>query len=192
MNMYLKISRLFLILIAIILIPASSYAIVDFSAFGGYSFGNKIESSDDDQNVKGWQYGLYGHVNTGIPMVATVGIGGFYLIAPLKGDDADATKKSVGVDAYAQLDLPFLPVFPYARYGIAINEKIEVKYTGGKTDLSENFKSHYFGFGLSRNLISAAVIKLQVFAEYLFTTSKQENGVNMKGNAINFGIKAIL
>ena len=74
-------------------------------------------------DVNGWQYGAYGHLNTGIPMVLTVGLGGFYLIAPM--NDIDATKKSVGLDAYARIDLPVLPVNPYARYGIAIKETVE-------------------------------------------------------------------
>jgi hypothetical protein len=192
MNLQKIICKIFVVLAVAAIFPVSAFAIADFGAFGGYSFSNKIEETGGDTNVKGWQYGLYGHVNTGIPMVATLGIGGFYLIAPLKGDDVDATKKSVGVDAYAQLDLPFLPVFPYARYGIAINEKFEVKAGGATTNLSENFKSHYFGFGLSRNLLNAGLLKFQIFAEYLFTTSKQEKDVTIKGNAINVGIKAII
>jgi hypothetical protein len=188
MNAIKNLFTIVILLTVLVLIPASSYALVDAAVFGGYSFNNKIDGAGTDESVKGWQYGLYGHFNTGIPMLVTVGIGGFYLIAPLKGD-INATKKAAGIDVYGQIDLPFLPVFPYARYGIAINEKIEIE--NGPT-LSKNFKSHYFGLGVSRTLFTATLLKLQIFAEFLFTTSKQENSVNVKGNAINVGIKAVI
>jgi len=187
MNFFKKFGKFFIVLIIMIFIPASSYAIVDASVYGGRTFGNKVESAGDKTDANGWQYGLYGHVTTGIPMLCTVGLGGFYLIAPLKGD-VDAKKKTFGIDAYAQLDLAVLPVYPYVRYGIAINEKVEV----GSTSVSENFKSHYIGVGLSRDIFSAAVIKIRLFAEYLYTTSKQEKDVKIKGNAINVGVTAVI
>ncbi|MFH0974436.1 MAG: hypothetical protein V1874_01490 [Spirochaetota bacterium] len=186
-----KFWKSFAILAILLFIPASGYAIIDASVFGGRSFGGEIESSGSKTDIDGWQYGCYGHVNTGIPFILTAGAGGFYLIAPLKGD-VDAKKKTAGLDVYAQIDLPILPVFPYARYGIALNEKVEVKTSGGSSNISENFKSHYFGFGLSRTLFSLVKLKVMIFAEYLYTTSKQENDVKIKGNAVNVGVTASL
>lgn len=187
MNFFKKFGKFFIVLTIMVFIPASSYAIVDASVFGGRSFGTKYEDSGSSTDANGWQYGAYGHVTTGIPMVLTVGLGGFYLVAPMKGD-VDATKKTVGIDAYAQIDLPVIPVNPYARYGIAIKESVE----GDSTTISENFKSHYFGVGLSREIFSAAVIKIRLFAEYIYTTSKQEHDIKIKGNAVNFGVTAVI
>jgi hypothetical protein len=191
MNFFKKFGKFFIVLTVMIFIPASSYAIVDASVFGGRYFGGKIENATGESDLSGWQYGAYGHINSGMPMLFTVGIGGFYLIAPLKGD-LDATKKSSGIDAYAMVDFPALPVFPYVRGGIAVKETVEVKTAAGKSSTSEYFKSNYFGFGLSRTIFSAVKLKLQIFAEYLYTTSKQENDVKLKGNIINAGITASL
>jgi hypothetical protein len=191
MNFFKKFGKFFIILTIVLFIPASSYAIVDASIFGGRTFGSKIENAAGDTDVNGWQYGLYGHVNTGVPMLFTVGAGGFFLTAPLKGD-IDATKKTVGFDAFAMVDLPVLPVFPYVRYGIAVKETVEVKTSAGTTSSSENFKSNYFGFGLSRTIFSAVKLKLQIFAEYLYTISKQENDTKLKGHAVNVGITAMI
>jgi hypothetical protein len=179
------------ILTIMLLIPASSYAIVDASIFGGRTFGGEIERSGSKTDIDGWQYGAYGHINTGIPFVLTAGAGGFYLKAPLKGD-VDAKKETVGVDVYAQLELPILPVYPYVRYGIAIREKVESESSGRTTDISENFKSHYYGLGLSRTLFSFVKLKIMIFAEYIYTTSKQENDVKIKGHAVNVGVTASL
>ncbi|MBN2401704.1 MAG: outer membrane beta-barrel protein [Spirochaetes bacterium] len=187
MNYFKKYCKFFIILTILLFIPASSYAIVDASVYGGRTFAGKVESGGSSSDVDGWQYGAYAHVNTGIPMVFTVGLGGFYLIAPLKGD-VDAEKKTVGIDAYAQIDLPVLPVNPYARYGIAFKEDVEVE----STSISENFKSHYFGFGISRIIFSAVKLKLSLFVEYLYTTSKQEKDVKIKGNAVNIGVTAAI
>lgn len=196
MFMYLlkKLSIVIFIISVLILIPDYSYAIADLSAFGGYSFGGKLKSAGTSDNLDGWQYGLYGHLNTGIPMLFTVGLGGFYQIAPLSlktsSGTVDATKTAVGIDAYGQLDLPIIPVKPYLRYGLAVNEKYEVKYSGGSTNYSKNFNSNYYGIGLCYPIFSLVKFDLQLFAEYLYTTSKQENGVKINGNTINIGIKA--
>ncbi len=193
MGFFKKFSKFFTVLAIILSIPAASYAIVDVSAFGGRTFSGKLENAAGDTDVSGWQYGLYGHFNTGMPLLFTVGIGGFYMIAPLKGDgDIDATKKSSGIDAYAMLDLPVLPLFPYVRYGHAVKESVEVKSSGATTTSNKYFKSNYFGFGLSRTIYSAVKLKLQIFAEYLYTNSKLEHDSKLKGNVINAGITASL
>lgn len=188
-----NLSKIIIILIIFILMPASSYAIVDFSVYGGYSFMGEIKDSASSSDFNGWQYGCYGHINSGIPMLFTVGIGGFYQISPLtvetSGGDYDATKTAYGVDGYAQVDLPFLPVFPYVRLGIAAKEEVEIKFPGSTSKISENFKSYYYGIGLSYSLVDVVAWDLQLFAEYLYTTSKQENDVEVKGNAVNMGVK---
>lgn len=196
MKFFKKSSKALVILTILLSIPAVSYAIVDASVFGGYSFAGKYEASGSSSDTKGYQYGAYAHLNTGIPALFTVGLGGFYLIAPMTlettSGDIDATKKTVGIDVYAQIDLPVLPIFPYVRYGHAINEKLEVKNSGGTTTYSKNFNSNYYGIGICKTLINAVKLDLQLFVEYLRTSSKQEKDVKTTGNVINVGIKASL
>lgn len=207
MKSWKTMSKIGLMLIAVLLIPAVSFAIIDASVYGGYSFNGKLETatSTTDADVKGKQYGVRAHINTGIPMVFTVGGGLFYQLAPLKYDvestSDDLTKKTYGFDAYAQLDLPFLPVYPYVRGGIAIQDKLEIGYqvnvgAGGveketKT-YDEYFKSSYYGVGLAYSIYDLVVLDLQIFCEYLFTTSKQEDDVKLKGHAVNLGLQVVL
>ncbi|MBN2038532.1 MAG: outer membrane beta-barrel protein [Spirochaetes bacterium] len=187
-----NLSKIIVILMFFIFVPASSYAIVDFSIYGGYSFAGELEDDSETSDMNGWQYGFYGHVNSGIPMLFTVGLGVFYQISPLTVDssagEVDATKTSYGLDGYAQVDLPFLPVFPYIRLGIAAKEEVEVE----STTFSENFKSYYYGIGVSYTLVDVVVWDLQLFAEYLRTASKQEEDIEVKGNAVNMGLKIAL
>jgi len=196
MNFLKQSGKMIAILTILLSIPAASYAIVDASVFGGYSFLGEYKDSGSSYDTKGYQYGAYAHLNTGIPALFTVGLGGFYTIAPMTVEtsygDKDATKKTVGIDAYAQIDLPILPVFPYLRYGHAINEKLEVKNSGSTTTYNENFKSYYYGIGICKTLINAVKLDLQLFVEYLRTSSKQENDVKTTGNVINVGLKASL
>jgi hypothetical protein len=195
----LKKSGIVLAALMILLIPAASYAIVDFSAYGGYSFAGDIDDGNNKGDIDGWQYGFYGHLNTGIPMLFTVGLGGFYQIAPHKYDtgnsdwgEIDVTKNTYGLDAYVQLDLPFLPVYPYVRAGLAIKEKIEIDSDFGSQTYSENFKSSYYGVGASYSVFDAIVWDLQLFVEYLYYTSKQEKDIKITGNSINAGLKISL
>ena len=192
------------VLLALLLIPSISYALVDASVYGGYDFGGKLEGATGtkDADVNGYHYGARVHANTGIPMVFSIGGGMFYQIAPLKykvaGKKEDLKKETLGIDVYAQLELPVLPVYPYVRYGIAINDKVDVTSkdvtTGeSRTDtLKKAFKSSYYGIGIAYSVLDAAVLDVQIFAEYLYTTSKQEKDVKLKGNAVNIGAQIMM
>lgn len=192
-----KTGTFFAILAALILIPASGYALVDASVYGGYAFGGELDSgAGDTADVDGYHYGARAHVNLGIPLVFSVGAGLFYQIAPMEyeadGDSDDLTQKTLGIDAYAQLELPFLPVYPFVRYGIAIKDEVEVTYGSTTSTFEESFKSSYYGAGITYSLLDAVVIDIQLFAEYLYTTTKQEDDVELKGNAINIGVQAAM
>lgn len=186
-------SVLLLFILALVMVPAASYALIDASVYGGYAFAS-MESEAATKDITGWEYGCRGHINTGIPMLLTIGVGGFYQVMPLEteiaGETVDVTKTTYGIDVYAQLDLPILPVNPFVRYGIAIKDELEVELANSRSEnLSDNWKSSYVGGGLAYPLFDLVVIDLKIFAEYLYTTTKQENDIKINGHVVNAGLQ---
>jgi hypothetical protein len=184
----------FVCLIAVILaMPVASYAIVDASIYGGYSFSGEMSGSGVTDDTKGWLYGFNGHVNTGIPYIFTIGLGGFYQMSPLdvktSAGTVNSNRTTYGIDVYGQLDLPFIPVNPYVRYGLGINDKIKVDNSGGSNTYSKYFNSSYYGIGLGYSLFDAVLVDVKIFAEYRYTMSKLDSGIKLKGNEIDFGLQ---
>lgn len=172
-----KIRIIILILGIIAFIPASSYALFDIGAYGGYSFGGKVKTEGSDVEPSGWEYGFIGHYNMTIfPMLLSFGIGAYFQLSPLKlNDDSSYSKKAVGLDGYLQLELPIL-VHPYVRFSAAIWEDVEGN--------AEYFKSYSLGGGLAFGIFGI----LQIYGEYLFNTAIQD-GNNAIGNAVHLGLR---
>ncbi len=195
-SLHMKMLKRILVVATIVLmIPASGFAIVDFGAYGGYYFAGELDLgdfSDRKPGTAGWEYGFLGHLNGGVPMLFSVGLGGFWQRSPLQyeaaGTSYDAKKTTYGLDIIAQLELPII-IHPYVRAGIAIKEKLEIEYEiAGSTYTKSNeeyFKSYYFGLGAGFTVFPM----VQLFGEYLFTRSKQENGVELQGSAVHVGAK---
>ena len=182
-------------LVILFFVPASSYAIVDASIYGGYSFSGTLDIGDKSGDLDGWEYGFLAHVHTGIPYLFTIGVGGFYQYSPMEyeiDDKEDATRKTYGLDGYFQIDLPFIVINPYIRGGIAIKDETEIEnYSTSGEDMVKDkyFGSYYFGIGIGYIIVDAAVLDVSIFGEYLYTTSKLEDDVELKGNAVHFGVK---
>lgn len=182
--------KLVCLAIALVLLPTASFAIVDFGAYGGYTFAGKIDSPNlDNYDTNGWQYGFIGHLNGSvIPMILSMGIGGFYQKSPWEYDSPvgtfDVTKTMYGVDAIAMLELPIL-IHPYVRAGIAINEKVEIKTPWGTQSDEKKFNSYYFGLGAAFTVFPF----VQVFGEYLYNYSKLEDDGKLQSNSINVGAR---
>lgn len=182
--------KLLCVAIAIVLLPTTSFAIVDLGMYGGYTFAGKFDAPNiSNADTNGWQYGFIGHLNGSvIPMILSMGIGGFFQRSPLSytvaGNDFDLTKTMYGIDAIAMLELPIL-IHPYARAGIAINEKVELKYPGGSWSDEKKFNSYYFGLGAAFTVFPF----VQVFGEYLYNYSKLEDDATLKSNSINIGAR---
>lgn len=196
----MKMLKAILVMAAVlVLLPATSYAIVDFGAYGGYGFAGKLDTGElatntvekQGKSMSGWEYGLFGHLNTSIAGIVGVGVGPYYQAAPmqyeLEGNKYDAKRVAYGVDLMVSLEL--IPIIhPYLREGVAIKEqiKVEVPSAVGMTTKTTNdryFRSWYFGFGCAFTVAPM----VRVFGEYLYTTSKQENKVEIKGNAVHAG-----
>ncbi|MEW6525771.1 MAG: outer membrane beta-barrel protein [Spirochaetota bacterium] len=182
--------KLICMAIALVMLPTASFAIVDFGMYGGYTFAGKIDSPDiSNADTNGWQYGFIGHLNGSvIPMVLSMGIGGFYQKSPLSytvaGKDFDLTKTMYGIDAIVMLELPIL-IHPYARAGIAINEKVEIKTPLGTWSDEKKFNSYYGGIGAAFTVFPF----VQIFGEYLYNYSKLEDDGKLKSNSINIGAR---
>jgi len=188
--------RVLVVAAIVLMIPASGFAIVDFGAYGGYYFAGELDLGDfvdKTPGTAGWEYGFLGHLNGGVPLLFNVGLGGFWQRSPLKydlgGNSYNAKKTTYGIDIIAELELPII-IHPFARAGIAIKEKLEVEYNvsgvGKVTKTNEEyFKSYYLGIGAGITVFPM----IRLFGEYLFTRSKQENGVELQGSAVHVGAK---
>jgi hypothetical protein len=182
----MKSLKIVVVMLAVLLmVPVSSYALVDFGAYGGYSYSN-LDTGAKQDNMQGWEYGAFGHLNTGLPMLFTIGLGGFYQVTnstlEVGNEDVDITRTMYGLDAIFILELPLLPVNPFARAGIAINEELEV----GDNDPNpseEKFKSYYVAVGIGYSVFPMT----KLFIEYVYNTSKQEDDRKIHSNAVHIG-----
>ncbi len=228
--------RTLLIFAVLLLIPASSFALVDISIFGGRTFGGDIDLGSiytpdlydqitynaeakkgiDSLDLKGYEYGVVGHVNMGIPYVLTVGIGPFmqinsstfnYKYDLYTSKEYNAKRTTYGLDGYFQLDFPIIPFYPYVKGGIALKEEAEIEYdkvtsyalvnpltSNPYTSIAKNlkeeyFKSYYYGAGLAKSLFDLVALDIQIFVEYVLTKSKQEDDVTIEGHAVRGGLR---
>ena len=179
-------TKIFILLAILLFVPASSYALVDFGIYGGFAVGD-WEAGSKSYDTAGGQYGFIGHFNGGVPLLISVGVGGFWqkssLTVDFGGTDIDIDKITYGFDAYAMLELPII-IHPYIRGGIAIKDKIEE----GSSSRDDKFNSIYYGLGVSLTVFPT----IRLFGEYIMTQStfgKDDNNAEEKVNlnAVNFG-----
>jgi hypothetical protein len=181
--------KIALVTAVLLVVPVSSYAIVDLGVYGGYTFSGEITYEDISKDTTGYEYGVLGHLNGSvIPMVLSVGIGGFYQRAPLEyeadGKNVETTKTAYGLDGIIMLELPIL-IHPYVRGGVAIKEKLETKIGAIEYSESSSFDSYYFGIGGALTIFPM----VQLFGEYMYNTSKQEDDVELKSNSVHVGAR---
>jgi opacity protein-like surface antigen len=174
-----------LVLAVLVLLPVSSYAIVDAGVYGGYSLA-ALDTEAYTKDMNGWEYGFFGHITMGIPLLFSVGLGGFYQRADatvdFNGTDVDATRISYGIDVMGTIDLPVIPVNPFVRAGIAINESYELDAVGAEQQ-DKKFGSYYFAIGVGYSFIPMT----KLFAEYVYNYSKQENDTTIQSNGFHIG-----
>ncbi|HSV96456.1 MAG TPA: outer membrane beta-barrel protein [Spirochaetota bacterium] len=188
----MKLTKAVLLVCAVmLLLPASGYALLDVGVYGGYSFAGKIETDTESMKTSGPGFGVFGHYTTGLPLMLSFGIGPFYqktyLSYDLANKEYEATRSMLGVDVFLQLELPII-VHPYVRVGIAVKEWLEIDDSSGSSTKSEYFKSYYGGPGVAFKVFPL----VSIFGEYLYTRSKQEDGIVLKGSAVHAGAKLTL
>jgi len=179
-----RIRTLIVLLSLVAIIPATSYALVDIGAYGGYSFAGKLETTGEDVEPSGWEYGFIAHYNkTILPMILSFGFGAYYQKSALNYDllnkDYDFDKQSAGIDAYLQLELPII-IHPYGRVSATAWEK-----TGGDADSNtEYFKSYSAGAGIAMTIFPL----LQLYGEYLYNFGEVD-GKKTTGNSAHLGLR---
>ncbi len=184
-----KLIVIFAAFTVLVFAPSASFAIVDLGVYGGYSFGGEIEVGNETYDVMGPEYGFIGHINGSvIPMILSLGVGGFYQKSTLQYEadnkDFDLDRTMYGLDAIAMLELPII-IHPYLRGGIAINEKLELKIDDSSVSYEEKFNSYYFGIGAAFTVFPM----VQIFGEYLYNYSNQEDDSTLKTNSIHIGAR---
>lgn len=162
----------------IFFINSNSYAIVDVSAYGGYTFSGDVEGLD----YVGVPYGLKAHYNTSLIPMLEMGLGAYYQGMKIKLDipsaEWDASRQTLGLDFNLILSLPI--IHPYGRFTYGIWDKIK---TDGVSD-TENYKAWGAGAGLELT----AIPFFRIFAEYYYDVTKHED-IKFKASSILAGVK---
>ena len=174
----------------IFLMPAASFALVDVNLYGSLPF--KAEYDDVKKKITDdYGYGVSAHFNTDFLVFLHVGIGGFYQFSSITYDPSWTSGVTVdhsyaGIDVYAQLDIPLLPVAPYVRANEALWNKIELR---GLSD-TDSFNRHGIGCGVVFSLIPIPeLFKLQIFAEYMYGWGEM-NDIKFNDHLFNLGLRA--
>lgn len=171
------------LLTAMLLVPVSSYAIIDGWVYGGYTFAGDFKyktkelftSVSKSKDLNGFEYGALAHVNFGMPMVFSLGLGGFFQQTPTK----DVTKTDYGIDAMFMLKLPVIPFNPYVRGGVSINQNLKYDISGA-SDKSKYFNAYYAGGGIAVKVVAI----VYVFGEYLYNWTIDGKG---RSNSVHAG-----
>ncbi len=174
-----KITFAAIIISFLFFIPSSAFALFDIGVYGGYSFAGDVETDVKNVEPVGPEYGAIAHYTDSI-LIFNLGIGGYYQRSPLKDGSIEYTKQTAGIDGYAQLDIPLIPIMPYLRASLGVWENIE-----GDVDNDEYFKSYSFGAGVDFPL---PVVPLAIYTEYVFSVGFQD-GNTAKSHAAHLGVR---
>ncbi|MDR3237753.1 MAG: hypothetical protein LBT84_04540, partial [Spirochaetia bacterium] len=130
-------TKLIILAFLVCLAPASAFALVDLNLYGGYTVGGKWSDYDHKYGTD-FRYGGAVHLNSGFLAILKLGIGGYYQMSSVTygddngipvgigtGDEFTLDKTEFGIDAYAALDIPLIPISPYVKGGTAAWNKVE-------------------------------------------------------------------
>jgi hypothetical protein len=191
-NKVMKLSAKIMLLACLILaVPASSFALVDVGAYGGYSFAGELKTDSGTVDTSGFLYGFNAHVNFDMLVFFQLGIGGFYQKSEFDydmtgGGDSSYDKTVVGVDLYAMLNIPMLPISPYVTFNSGIWEKVDDKYARASTDY---FQTYSVGGGVALTILPIpAIMSLSIFGEYLYNFGK-DAGNDATGHQVRLGVR---
>jgi len=190
-----KTVKILSVLCFMIFVPMGSFALFDFNLYGGIPFAGQYDDCNQKFFAKNSVWGASGHLNTDFLGLLQLGLGGFYQkpTATYKapgassfGDDFTVRRTMVGIDAYAQLEIPLLPFCPYLRVNTAAWNKVE----GDIDSKTENFKRHGVGVGLLFTILPVpGLARIQLFAEYDYEFGK-EDGIKVRQNNLFLGVRA--
>lgn len=177
----------------LLLLPSASFALADFNIYGGSPFQGKRGGTNKQLKLfDDYAFGASAHLNFDFLVFLQAGIGGFYQTSTTtyryNKKNYEYDTDSAGLDAYIQLEIPFVPISPYIRGNEAAWSKTQV---AGESRTS-NFKRHGIGGGLLFTMLPVpGILKLQLFGEYMYSFGK-EFGENFKEQQIDIGLRADL
>lgn len=160
----------------IFFINSNSYAMVDVSAYAGFTRGN-IENVDD---FSAYHFAGKAHYNTSLAPLVEMGFGAYYEWSRIKPDFSDSkatelNRKALGLDFNLILTIPIIN--PYARLTYGIFDKVE----GDK----EYFKAWGLGAGLEIVILPF----FRIFGEYMYDVTDHGNYVKLTSKTGNLGVK---
>lgn len=181
-----------------ILVPASSYAIIDIGVYGGYNFGGDAVKPQ----IYGNGVGVIVHPSFTIAEVVTLGIGAFYQRSFDKilvdyiyyKKHKLITKDSAALDGYIQINIPKFLLHPYARVSTSIWDQVKGYRFKNLDSLtaSEFFQTYSFGGGIAIPFATIPVLeKFNIYFEYLYNISKVA-GDKPKSHTAQVGIKVMI
>jgi hypothetical protein len=155
-----------LLLSFIIFIPVHSFAWIDGSVYGGYTFLGNVEVADANyDDVTGYDYGAMAHLNLNLSFVL-LGFGLNYQAGSFKYDagteNADfRIKSSWGPDFLLIIKISE-KANPFARIGFSIADNLEYDYGIEKKDKTRFLNSGWWALGYAFQPVSY----IMIFAEY--------------------------
>ena len=165
----------------ILFVPSTSFALLEVGAYGGYTSMDKIENVD----MSGFHYGVITHMTFSLPLLATIGAGGYYQRGTFSDSGYEVTKQTLGLDAFARLEIPVLPLKPYGRISTSAWDRV----SGDIKSDTRYFEDYSLGGGLAY-MIPFPVLKLMLYTEYLYTVYSIDDGDRSYGHTFNVGVKA--
>ena len=186
--------KMLTVLCLILLAPVSGFALFDVNLHGGLPFGGEYDSCSQKMlDLDNYAYGASAHLNTDFLQLFHMGLGGFFQLSTITyngTNDFTLDRSTVGIEAYCQLEIPLLPLSPYVKAGTAAWNKVKVK--DGAYSETDNFKKHGVGAGFVFTILPIPeLLRLQVFAEYIYNFGK-EDGAKVKQSNAFLGIRADL
>ena len=176
--------------------PVAGFALFDINLYGGIPFAGQYDDCNQKVFAQNSVWGTSAHVNTDVLAgLFQLGIGGFYQnsIATYKdpgagtfGDDFTLKRKMLGIDGYVQLEIPLIPLSPYARVYTAAWNNVK----GDNLSNTDNFKRHGVGAGFLVTLLPIPeLFRLQLLTECSYEFGK-EDGLKFRQYYLTLGLRA--
>ncbi len=182
--------RSFLILL-LMLIPVSSFALVDTGFSGGYTFGRYEEKLNDvDAEHSGYNYN--GFLNVGFNLGAVfLGTGLYYckekLTVKRDAGDADVDKTFWGPQLIILINTSLIHAVPFARLGFSFKDQYRTEYGGIVSEKTRYLSTGFAGIGLGFRINEM----LNIFFEYTHVASTYASDSQKKyqDESLNLGIR---
>ncbi|MCL1911378.1 MAG: hypothetical protein FWG13_04150 [Leptospirales bacterium] len=181
-------TKLLLSAFILCLAHASAFAIVDVNLYGGYTIGGKHQGRGVKFGDDNGHWGLLAHINATLLKVFQFGVGPYYQSSTVTYGNPknhwSADKKDIGIDGFAALDIPLIPLSPYLRGGTSAWNRVKYSY-GTETN---SFERYHAGGGVLLTILPLPLFKLQMFTEYIRFWGK-EGGLKSTEHQLNVGLR---